>query len=115
MPKPRRKAAKPQPQQPSVRFEATVHPGGEGRALAEVDRLGLDRVPDPEGGVRVLAAVDDLVRLVERGFEVHILRAMPVRPLARKLIADKDDVQAWLEAQVEGIARRKGSSRRKGS
>jgi hypothetical protein len=110
MPKRRKIADKSELQRPNVRFEATLHPGESGRAHLELDQLGLDRVPDPEGGIRVLVTVDDLIRIVDRGFEVHILRAYPVRPLARDLITDKASVEAWLEAQIQGIARRRKGS-----
>jgi hypothetical protein len=97
------------PGEPSARFEATIHPGDRNQALEGVADLDLDRVPDPEGGVRVLVTTDEAARLVERGYEVHLLRALPVAPLDRELVMDDDSVTAWLEDQVRGIERQEES------
>jgi hypothetical protein len=87
----------------AVRFEATVHPGAAGAAaLPRVADLDLDRVPDPEGEIRVLVTADDLERLRRQGFEVRVHREMPVRPLDPRLIADDADVRAWFSDQVRG-------------
>jgi hypothetical protein len=103
-----RQAGRP-PEQPSVRFEATIHPGQAQPALEGVADLDLDRVPDPEGGVRVLVTTDEAARLVERGYEVHLLKALPVAPLNRELVMDDESVTAWLEDRVRGIERQEGS------
>lgn len=89
----------------TVRFEATVHPGDRRVALEGVADLDLDRVPDPQGRVRLLVTADDLARLVDRGYEVHVLRALPVQPLDPELVADDERSRAWLEEQIEGIER----------
>lgn len=93
---------------PRVRLEATVHPGERRSPLEGVAALDLDRVPDPEGGVRVLVTPEEAVLLVEAGFEVHLLRAVPVAPLDPNLVMSDDEAQAWLEAQVAGIERERG-------
>ena len=54
-----------------MRFEAKLHRGSavvdDTADLADLADLDLDRVPDPDGGVRLLADLDQCVRLVERG------------------------------------------------
>ena len=90
---------------PAVRFEATVHPGATSAALDAVAALDPDRVPDPAGQVRLLLTVDDAVALVDRGYEVRLLAAHPVRPLDGALVASDAATRRWLEQQVEGIER----------
>lgn len=93
-----------QPQQPPpaepgpARFEATVHP----REDTDVD---LDRVPDPEGGVRLLVNMEEVAHLVEQGFEVRLQRPVPVRPLDPGLVASDEDVRAWFEEAVRPTGR----------
>jgi hypothetical protein len=98
-----------QPGEPSVRFEATIHPGAAQPAMEGVADLDLDRVPDPDGGVRVLVTSDEAALLLERGYEVHLLKALPVAPLNPELVMDDDRVTAWLEDRVRGIERQEGS------
>jgi hypothetical protein len=96
------------PDAPTFRIEATVHPGKKRVPLDAVADLDLDRVPDPEGGVRVLITADEAARLVEAGYEVHLLGALPVEPLDRALVADDERDRAWLEERVRGIEREEG-------
>jgi hypothetical protein len=96
------------PDTAAVRLEATVHPGERRVPLDAVADLDLDRVPDPDGGVRVLITADEAARLVEAGYEVHLLRALPVAPLDRSLVVDDQSDRAWLEEQIRGIERREG-------
>lgn len=105
----RKQPTGPRPRSANTRFEATVHAGDQGQTLDGVADLDLDRVPDPEGGVRLLVTADEAAQLVERGYEVHLLRALPVAPLDDALVAEDDDVRAWLEDQVRGIDRHEGS------
>ncbi len=93
---------------PGIRFEATVHPGEEQPSLDQVADLDLDRVPDPEGRVRLIVTSEDAARLVELGYEVRLLWALPVRPLDRALVADDSGTRAWLEDRVRGIERQGG-------
>lgn len=97
------------PGAPSVRFEATVHPGQGRLSLEAVADLDLDRLPDPEGGVRLLITAEDAVTLVSRGYEVHLLNVFPQTPLDRSLVADEGAVLGWLEEQVKGIQRQQAS------
>jgi len=97
------------PDDRGTRFEATVHPGASAQDLAGVADLDLDRVPDPEFGLRVLVTAWDCVRLLERGYEVHLVRALPVRPLDPELVEDDESVTRWLEDRVQGIERGEGS------
>jgi hypothetical protein len=101
--------SEPSPQRRTIRFEATVHPGEPGVSLERVADLDLDRVPDPEGGVRVLVTAEDLAQLLERGYEVRLVRAHDVRPLDPRSVIDDDSARAWLEEQTSGIERHRGS------
>lgn len=82
------------------RFEATVHVVANDADLERVADLDVDRVPDPEGGVRVLVDADECARLIDGGFEVRLQRAVPVRPLDPSLVAGDDEVRAWFEERV---------------
>lgn len=97
------------PDAPSVRFEATVHPGQREVALEGVADLDLDRVPDPEGGVRLLLTADDAVTLLDRGYEVRLLAVLPRRQLDTSLVADEGAALGWLEGQVKGIQRQQAT------
>ncbi|HEX2054352.1 MAG TPA: hypothetical protein VHJ78_11590 [Actinomycetota bacterium] len=68
--------------------------------------LDLDRIPDPEGAMRVLVDRDQVAQLMENGFEVHLVRALPVRPLDPSLVVDDKASSAWLEERLKGIERR---------
>lgn len=84
----------------ATRFEATVHVLTDDADLKRVADLDVDRVPDPEGGVRVLVDPDECARLIDGGFEVRLQRAVPVRPLDPSLVAGDDDVRAWFAERV---------------
>jgi hypothetical protein len=93
-------------EQPQTRFEVTVHveqdhPGPE--AVARISALDLDRIPDPDG-VRLLVSLDDATRLVEQGFEVRLLRTVPVQPLDPSLIASDEQTREWFDDMVRGAA-----------
>ena len=90
------------------RFEATVHPGDRDVALESVADLDLDRVPDPQRGVRLLVTTEEIVALLERGYEVRLHRVARVEPLSPELRIDNDEAVAWLEERVQGIARKEG-------
>ncbi|MBJ3809306.1 hypothetical protein [Streptomyces flavofungini] len=94
---------------PAVRFDATVHPGATNRDLHGVADLDLDRIPDPEGAVRVLVTADECRRLLESGYEVHLHAPVPVRPLASDLVEQDDAVRAWLDERIQGIQRAGGA------
>jgi hypothetical protein len=94
----------------ALRFEATVHPGDADVPLEGVADLDLDRVPDPQRGVRVLVTTDDIVALLERGYEVRLHRLARLEPLSPELRISDDDATAWLEKRVKGIAREEGQS-----
>lgn len=110
-----RTAAGGQPQ--GVRFEATVHPppGAEVAqsrmaAQARVADLDVDRIPDPDEGIRLLVDADECTDLLEQGFEVRLVRAVPVRPLDEGLIADDDAVTGWFEERVREAEQQGGSA-----
>jgi len=87
------------PGQPPERYEATVHTTDLAvsgvDAVAQLSDLDLDRLPDPAGEMRVLVDPNDISRLVDQGFEVRLLRAVPVQPLDPALIASDEDVESW--------------------
>ena len=89
-----------------LRFEATVHPGDRDVPLEGVADLDLDRVPDPQRGVRLLVTADEIVALLERGYEVRLHRVARVEPLSPELRIDDDEAVAWLEERVRGIPRK---------
>jgi hypothetical protein len=84
----------------AVRFEATLHPRLGVADVGRVDDLDVDRVPDPEGGARVLVDVAECVRLLEAGYEVRLQRAVPVKPFDARLLADDDEARGWIEQRV---------------
>lgn len=92
-----------------LRFEATVHAGPRARTLARVADLDLDRIPDPSGDVRVLVSAEELARLLDDGYEVHVHGALRQAPLDPGLVLDDDAAVRWLEEMVEGIPREEGS------
>lgn len=73
--------------------------------MARVADLDLDRVPDPQGGVRLLVSVADIAELLDRGYEVRLHRIARVEPLSPDLVVDDAAAVAWLEEQVEGVPR----------
>ena len=91
-----------------LRFEATVHPGDADVPLGRVADLDLDRVPDPQGGVRLLVTTDEIVALLERGYEVRLHRVVRAEPLSEELRIDEDAAIAWLEERVNDIPREEG-------
>lgn len=85
----------------AVRFEATVH--ARSAELPAVDSLDLDRVPDPEGGVRMSVDPQDLARLVAEGYEVGVQAVAPLAPLDPSLVSDEADARAY-QQPVAGAA-----------
>jgi hypothetical protein len=102
MPKPGK--GMPDPRK-ALRFEATVHPGDADVPLEGVADLDLDRVPDPQGGVRLLVTTDEIVALLDRGYEVRLHRLVRLEPLSPELRIDNDEAIAWLEKRIQGIPR----------
>ena len=94
------------PGEQPLRFEATVHPvTGVRDVTGDVADFDLDRVPDPEGGVRLLVDQAEIARLVAAGFEVRLRRALAVQPLDAALIADDDGVRAWFDERTRAVMR----------
>jgi hypothetical protein len=85
-----------------------VHPGEQDLPLERVADFDLDRVPDPQGGVRVVITAEDAAQLVQQGYEVLLVRALPVRPLDPGLVMDDDSARQWLDDQTKGIERKGG-------
>lgn len=94
---------------PAVRFEAKVLPGERKLSLRRVADFDLDRIPDPDGDLRVLIGAEDAEALVAQGYEVLLLKAQPVQPLDAKLVSDDESVRAWLEDQTRSIKRQADS------
>ena len=96
---------------PKVRFSATIHARGNVDPNS-IEKLNLDRVPDPQGLIRALVTAADCVRLVNQGFEVRLHQAYPVQPINPALIETDDSFKRWLDKKVETI---KGAKKQKGS
>jgi|MudIll2142460700_1097286.scaffolds.fasta_scaffold08450_4 hypothetical protein len=96
---------------PTVRFSATIHT----RRKADpnwMEKLDIDRVPDPKGLVRALVTAADCVRLLNQGLEVHLHQAYPVQPLNPALIESDESFRRWLDKRMKTI---KGTKKQKGS
>jgi hypothetical protein len=86
-----------------ARYEVIVRAGAAERMdMRQVADMDLDRVPDPEGGVRLLVDMDEAARLVESGLEVTLVQAAPAGPLDPSLIMDDDAARAWLDERLGG-------------
>jgi hypothetical protein len=91
--------------QAKARYEVIVRAGAGAGVAERMDMrrvADLDRVPDPEGGVRLLVDMDEAARLVGNGFEVTIVQAAPAGPLDPSLIMDDDAAAAWLDERLGG-------------
>jgi hypothetical protein len=97
---------KPEPSGKSsaLRFEATLGAAPRAKALQAAAALALDRLPDVDRKVRLLISPDDARRLLESGYEVHLLAAVPVAPLRDSLILSDKDAQQWLDKQLKSVA-----------
>ena len=94
-------------ERPKVRYEVILRPGASGSMdMRRVAALDLDRVPDPEGGVRLLVDMEEAARLVESGFEVTLLQAVPAAPLDPALVMDDETARTSLEERFRGVERR---------
>jgi hypothetical protein len=94
----------------TVRFSATITP----RRKAGpnwIEKLNIDRLPDPKGVVRALVTAADCVRLVNQGLDVHLHQAYPVQPLDPKLIETDESFRRWLEKRLPNLKR---AQKRKG-
>jgi hypothetical protein len=90
---------------PTVRFSATIH-AREQTERADpnwIEKLDIDRVPDPTGLIRALVTLEDCVRLVNQGVEVRLHNAYPVEPLNPSLIETDDSFKRWLDAKMASI------------
>ena len=94
---------------PRDRFEAIIQPGVTDEPLARVMSMGLDRVPDERGDMRVLVTFEEVVRLLDRGYEVRLRRRLPVQPLDSALVMDDAEAERWMHDQLTGIAREEDS------
>jgi hypothetical protein len=86
-----------------MRFEATIYPALGEKNANWADDLNIDRVPDAKGRIRALVTVDDLVKRLNRGLEVHLFRAHPAEPLDPALIMTDAALKSWLDAKVTAL------------
>lgn len=99
-------ASSPRPgEQPTLRFEATLGAVPRAKALAMAADLDLDRLPDVNGKVRLLLTPADAKRLLDQGVEVHLVKALPVKPLDAKRVMSDEQARRWLEEEVRGLPR----------
>lgn len=87
----------------NVLFEATIHAKSKNVSVDLINRLDIDRVPDPKGQIRALLTADDCVRVLDMGFEVRLHQAHPVRPLDLSLIETDESVRRWLKEKLRGL------------
>lgn len=99
---------------PTVRFSATIHASEQTQREEPnwIEKLDVDRVPDPAGLIRALVTHADCVRLVNQGFEVRLYQAYPVQPLDPALIETEDSFKSWLDQRLQPFKR---SRKQKGS
>ena len=95
-------------EKPGLRFEATLGALPRGKAIAAAAELDLDRLPDVSGKVHLLISPSDAQRLLERGLEVRLIAAAPVKPLDPKRVMTDAQSKQLLEAQVKGLQRKGG-------
>lgn len=98
------KKSEPSANSSGLRFEATLGPASRAKALEVAADLALDRLPDVDRKVRLLISPDDARRLLESGYEVHLLSAVPVAPLNASLVLSDKDAAAWLDKQLKSVA-----------
>jgi len=96
-------AAKP------YRLSATLLTRDRDKALAVVSELGLDRVPDVKGRIRLLLWPDEVPLLLERGCELQLHRVLPVAPLEPRLIRTDAEVKDELTKRLRGVRRKRGA------
>ncbi len=97
---------KPRADPPALRFEATLGALPRDKALAAAAELDLDRLPDVDRKVRLLVTPADAQRLLERGIEVRLHAAVPVKPLDAALVMSDAQSERWLTQQVKGLPRK---------
>lgn len=85
------------------RLSATLLTGKRDAALVAVSELGLDRVADVKGKIRLLLWPEEVPLLLARGFELHVHRAIPVAPLAPELVRTDQEVRATVERRLRGM------------
>ena len=91
---------------PKLRYEVILRAGASHRMdMRSVADLDMDRVPDPEGGVRLLVDMEEAARLVKSGFEVTLVQVAPAGPLDPALVMDDEAARAWLEDRLRGVER----------
>jgi hypothetical protein len=100
-------SSNPDGEKRELRFEAILGPLPRGKAIAAAAELALDRLPDVSGRVRLLISPADAQRLLDRGFEVRLIAAVPVKPLDAKLVMTNEQSKELLEAQVKGLPRKR--------
>lgn len=95
---------------PKVRFAATIHaPSNAGADW--MNKLEVDRMPDPTGVVRALVTAADCLRLLNQGFEITLKHAYPVQPLDSKLVETDENFRRQIGKRLRKI---KGYKKQKG-
>ena len=93
---------------PQIRFEAVFSARAE-EVLEAIRTLDLDWLPAAaDGQMRALVMADDIPRILERGMEVRLVRAYPIRPLDPALVMDDESAQRWLEEATRWVERDAG-------
>ena len=97
----RRKPDGPQPG--PGRFDATIHPGKGMKDLSGLDSVPLDRMPGEPGRARALVTADEIVQLLDLGFEVRLHRHHPIQGLDAGLIASDRELRRTLEERFKSL------------
>ena len=92
----------------TFRYSAMIPAGNKAKALRLIEELGLDRLPDARGRIRLLLFPDDLRQLVERDQSVLLQAVVRVKPIDRKLVYTDEEFNKVIKKRLLGGKRKKG-------
>jgi hypothetical protein len=105
----RRRPSGPQPG--PGRFDASIHPGRGMKDLTGLDAIPLDRMPGQPGRARALVTADEIVQLLDLGFEVRLHTHLPIQGLDAGLITTDAALRRTLEKQFASVRPAQGRTR----
>jgi hypothetical protein len=107
-----RRRSKPSPPNPGPgRFAATIHPGLGRKDLAELDSVPMDRLPNARGRVAAILSTDEIIRLLDRGYEVRLSRHLRIQPLSQDLAVSDAEFRRSLEERFRDLRKQTSPSR----
>jgi hypothetical protein len=80
--------------------------GNKAKAPRIIEELGLDRLPDARGRIRLLLFPDELRRLVERDQSVLLQAVVPVKPIDKKLVYTDEAFNKMINERLSGGTRK---------